>query len=161
MPLQRIHFDISGDVQYSRAFDRYAHEARDLSEPFDDIADQILAMVGEQFGTEGARTGARWRPLSAAYAIWKDREFPGKPMLVREGDMREAALTKAKAVRITDQHLVYEIHDEKAIYHQRGSGHLPQRKLVDLTLLDRRGWDRTFASWLNSLRRGPLRHSRR
>lgn len=57
---------------------------------------------------------------------------------------------------VTPQRLVYEIDDDKAIYHQEGKGHNPARRLVDLTPVQKREWDREFAGWLNRLRRGPI-----
>lgn len=80
-------------------------------------------------------------------------------MLVQTGDMRAAALDRARAVQVTPQRMLYEIRDEKAVWHQRGAGDLPQRKLVDLTMPDRRGFDRILAHWVTGLRRGPLRRS--
>lgn len=155
-----VRFKIAGDAQYSRAFELYSHEANDLSDPFDEIADLVLASVGAQFQTEGARSGARWHPLSVAYARWKEANFGARPILVATGSMRAAALDKAQAVLITAHRMLYEIHDDKAAWHQKGSGRNPQRKLVDLTIADRRGFDRILAHWVNGLRRGPLRHSR-
>ncbi len=159
MALVEISFDIDGDAQYVRAFELLAHEARDLREPLEEIAESLIQAVGRQFLTEGAAGGSRWRPLNPAYARWKDAHFPGRPLLVATGRMRAAALDKRRAVSVGAHRMVYEIHDPKAAYHQRGQGANPQRKLVELDLGVRRSWDRIVAEWVDGLRRGPLRHS--
>jgi hypothetical protein len=159
MPLLNVHFEIAGDAAYSRAFEAMATEATDLREPLGEIADHLVKTVGDQFLTEGARTGRRWHPLSPSYQAWKEAHFPGRPILVQTGHMRAAALDRKRAVALYPDRMVYEIQDDKAVYHQKGSGHLPQRKLVDLGMKDRRAWDRILAEWVNGLRRGPLRRS--
>lgn len=152
MALTRIRFDVAGEVQLSRAFEAAEREARDMSVPLAETGDMVVESVGQQFHTEGARSGAAWPSLSAAYAAWKDSAYPGRPLLVRTGAMRAQALDKARTLTVTARRLVYEVDDPKAIYHQRGEGHLPQRRLVDLTAEDRRQVDRIFANWLNGLR---------
>lgn len=154
-----VRFHLLGERPYERAFEMMGHEARDLSAPFEQIADELLHSVSEQFRTEGTRTGARWHSLSAAYAKWKQERWPGRPILVASGKMRAAAFDRGRAVNISPQRLVYEIDDPKAIYHQRGDGHMPQRRLVDIGAADRRAFDRVFVRWLNDLRRGPLARS--
>lgn len=147
MAYVRVGFDIAGDVQYSRAFDLYGKLASDLSEPLADIGDKLLQAVGDQFATEGAHgLGRRWQPLSQAYAAWKEQHYPGRPILVRTGDMRSAALSKG-ALSVSPRRLTYEVDSEYAIYHQEGRG-VPQRKIVALSNADRRDWDRVFAEYL-------------
>lgn len=157
--LTQVRFSIEGEDQYARAFELMEHEAGDMSDPLEAIGEHIIRTVGDQFLTEGARTGTRWHPLSRAYDRWKDEHFPDRPLLVREGAMRSAALDRRRALWVGERSMRYTIHDDKAIHHQRGDGHMPQRKLVDLGIADRREWDRIFADWLTSIRRGPLRPS--
>ena len=47
---------------------------------------------------------------------------------------------------------------EYALYHQKGvqPRGLPQRRMVELPMSERRNWDRAFADWLNSIRREKL-----
>lgn len=40
--------------------------------------------------------GDRWAPLSKRYAEWKERHFPGAPILVRTGDLK-ASMTQEGA----------------------------------------------------------------
>ena len=156
----RVHFDIDGDAQYSRAFEALEHEARDMSDPLERIADDLLRQIGLQFQTEGAYgLGTVWRPLSREYAAWKEEHFPGRPILVRTGEMREHMLDKPRTVRVTAQRMVYEVASDVPVYHQKGRGHNPERKMVALPGAGRRNWDRILHEWVMSIRRGPIRAS--
>ena len=156
MPLQKIGFSVHGEDQYVRGFEATAEELRDLSEPLSNIGKMLRHDVAEQFLTEGAAgLHGRWRQLNPSYERWKREQGYDGPILVREGDMLRAATDK-RSVTVTPQRMIYEIDDPKAAYHQDGSGHLPQRRLVDLSPVQKRAWDREFASWLNRIRRGPL-----
>lgn len=155
MPLAQFRIDVNGDVQLSRAFEVTEAELRDMSEPLSRIGRDLQREVGLQFQTEGAQSGDPWQQLDTAYEAWKDEHAPagaGLPMLVFSGDMRGAALNP-DAVTVTEDRLVYEIDDEKAIWHQEGRGVVPARKLVDLNQEWRRSVERTFHEWLNAIRR--------
>lgn len=168
MPLEQIKFSIDGEVQYSRAFDMLAAEAGDLSEPLSEIGDSLLNAVERQFDTQGEIGGSPWKALDSAYAAWKLAHFGVKPILVRTGDMKAAALDKHNVV-VTPRKLTYEVKGldedgndlgERAAWHQRGSGNLPQRKIVEMPASERRNWDRLIVAWLNDIRRGPIGRSR-
>ncbi len=157
-----VSFNVAGEGQYIRAFEAYEHELRDLSEPFEDVADHLKRVVGEQFGLEGAHgLGSKWRPLSPGYEAWKDEHYPGRPLLVRTGAMRAAYLVHGTR-ELTHDRLVWGVTDqlddeddriaEYATAHQTGRGVVPQRKIIALNTQDRRGLDRVFVEWLNGLR---------
>lgn len=156
MAVSRMRFSILGDVQYSRAFEVYAGEADDLTEPLQDIAESLRLSISEQFRSEGAHgLGGQWPALNPAYARWKRSVVGDQPMLVFTGEMRDE-MTSQSAFTVSPQRMIYEPNDPKAIHHQRGDGSLPAREMVALNEGDRRSWDRHFATWLNSLRRGPM-----
>lgn len=155
MPLQRITFDLAGDMQYARAFDAMEREADDLSEPLGEVGESLRLSVSEQFRTEGAHgLGSKWKPLNPDYERWKEQHVGPQPILVYSGRMRDAMLSRS-AITVTRQRMVYEpAAPDYAPLHQSGEG-VPQRKMVAVPLSVRRTWDRIFASWLNDLRRGP------
>lgn len=85
----------------------------------------------QQFETEGGFGGERWAPLSSAYAIEKERQYPGRGILVRTGAMRQAASRPRRSVTATS--LTLTIDDAKVEYHQQEdgqTGRLPRRPLV-------------------------------
>lgn len=158
--LTNVRFNVLGEEQYVRGFELMAQEAADLSEPLEDAGEIIIQSVEEQFGSTGSHSGRPWAPLSAAYRKWKAIHYPGKPILERTGEMKRAMIDKQTALFVNKQTLIYEPQGENAdiaAYHQGGSGHLPVRRMVDLTTSDRRAIDRAFVSWTNSLRRGAIR----
>jgi hypothetical protein len=157
--------DIAGEVQYERGFAAMDAELEDLREPLGGVADLLKQSVGEQFASEGGHGGTPWQPLSPAYAASKEERYPGHPILVASGEMRDAFLVKGTR-ELTRSRLVWGVTDQRdsegdaistrAAAHQSGEGVVPQRKIVALTNLDRRGIDREFASWLTHMRRRLL-----
>lgn len=156
-PLQTVRFDVAGDVQYSRAFEAAAEEARDLSDPLGKVGDSVLSSVFEQFRTEGSfGSGGRWQPLSPGYERWKREQVGDEPILVFHGTMRAAMIARS-AVHVTPRRMTYDPHaPDYALRHQQGEGDLPARKMVELPMSTRRDFDRFFADWLNSIRREKL-----
>jgi Phage virion morphogenesis family len=152
-----------GEQVIARQF-RLAEEwSHDLSEPLDQLMDDLIDSVSAQFDTEGAAAaGDPWTPLSDDYGAWKLEHYPGRPILVRDGAMREAMLDRSSAVHVTNDVAVYQPISRIAGYHQAGADwvgpawgrgryphHLPQRKMVDLS----ESWkhehvDRVFARWI-------------
>lgn len=157
MALTQLRFDVLGDTQYARAFETFGREAEDMSDPLQQIGEQLIQSVSEQFRTEGGHSRARWKSLNPTYAAWKEQQVGPEPILVFHGTMR-AFMTSRSALHVSPRRLVYEPSDPEGIaaIHQAGEGSMPKRKMVDLPESDRRGWDRIFAEWLNSMRRGRL-----
>lgn len=159
----RVSFEVAGEGQYIRGFEAMEAELADMREPLGHIADDLKHAVGEQFLSEGAHgTGAPWVPLEPGYAAEKDERYPGNPILVASGKMREAFLVDGTR-ELTAQRLVWGVDDQvdehgdriaiRAGAHQTGRGVVPQRKIVSLTQTERRGFDREFTSWLTHMRR--------
>lgn len=79
----------------------------------------------------------KWKPLSEDYAAWKQRHYPGKPLMVLNGDLKNS-LTKKDDNNIYDPsysnnifRLVLGSQIEYGIFHQVGAGRLPVRRVVD------------------------------
>jgi hypothetical protein len=84
--------------------------------------------MGAQFETEGGWGGQTWAPLSPAYAVWKHQHFPGRTILIREGNLRRAASSPRREA--TPRTLTLWIDDETAAYHQDGTSQMPARPLI-------------------------------
>jgi len=165
--LQRLSVTVAGETQLSRAFDILADDARDLTDPLRETHDYLRGVIGEQFESEGAHGGSRWRDLNASYEERKaERWGDGLPILVASGDMR-AAFLKRQPVELTARRLVIgpspgETNmegvpiEDYALAHQTGEGRMPQRKIVNLTTGDKRGIDRIFAEYFSARARRLL-----
>jgi hypothetical protein len=156
--LQRLALTIAGDVQLARAFDVLAHDAADLHEPLRETHEHLRQVVGEQFQSEGEHGGQRYQDLTPEYAKAKaDRYGDGLPILVASGDLRAAWLAR-QPLQLTSHRLVMGPREGspeavRSLAHQTGAGHMPQRKIVNLTLGDKRGIDRIFVEWSSALTR--------
>lgn len=153
--LKRVSFRVESEGQIERAFELEASLADDMSVPLSRMADVILERVNEQFATEGAHGEAGgWKPLSPNYAKWKARHFPGAPILVRTGKMKQLLLDKGSGVTVTKQSMIYHPMSDYAGYHQRGTVKMPARKPVNLTMADRKAaLNSVFTEWVNEVRR--------
>lgn len=165
-----VEFTVAGETQISRQFELAQSWAADLSEPLNELMDMILENVRAQFESEGSQgEHGVWQPLSDAYGKWKARNWPGRPILVRDGGMKGAMLNRTTAVRVSPDRAVYEPKSRTAGYHQSGADwvgpvfghgeyphHLPQRRMVDLPdTFKHEAVDRTFARWIQrKLREG-------
>ncbi len=151
-----LRFSVMGEEQVARAFEASARDAADMSTPLAEIGEDLRLAVAEQFRTEGAHgLGGKWQPLKTKYAAWKRQQVGDEPILVFHGLMRET-LTSRSAITVTPQRMVYRPegpHDDIAAIHHAGEGDVPQRKIVALTQLEKRSWERTILGWL---RRDPL-----
>lgn len=106
-----------------------------------------------QFDASGAGPSGAWASLSARYGAWKARRYPGQPLMVRTGRLR-ASLLEASADSIVDMSEAIRMRIGTAvpyaIYHQRGGGFLPRRKLVDLTARQNLAFAREFQKYVNT-----------
>lgn len=158
----KITFGIAGETQYARRFDALASEMDDLSDPLAEVRDRLVQTVGQQFQDEGSHgTAGGWDALSDAYARWKADAFPGRPMLVLSGAMRQAFLVDG-TIELTARRLVWGVDDQvdqdgvaivdRALAHQQGQGPMPERKIVALREDDQRAFDRAFVNHIQHLR---------
>lgn len=144
----RLRLELEGETQVSRALVMSEEAMGDLAPAFKVIGQQVQAGVQAQFASQGERGGgSRWTQLNPDYRAWKRAHYPGRPMLVRLGGLKGAMLNPL-SMRATDRGLTYEPRIGYAAFHQRGEGQLPQRRMVQLTAADRRGWERTILQWI-------------
>jgi len=130
----RLSLTIEGQEVLDRSIARFSEDLADLRTMWPDVLKVFHEIEAEQFATQGHGS---WQALSPAYAKEKERDFPGRPILVRTGRMRDA-FTKGGWTRvvIANAHTLGILVDTDYWQaHQFGnqSHGLPQRKVVDLT----------------------------
>ncbi len=88
------------------------------------------ALVSRHF-TRGNQDRYDWAPLTPAYAAWKLKHMPGRPMLVATGELKTAvAGIVHKIIAGGDQAIILFDVPEYGLYHHEGAGHLPRRSPV-------------------------------
>lgn len=144
-----LEFEFYGDVQLSRTLADRAERAEDVRPAWDAIADRFEEAERRQFGSEGTYGSGGWAPLSPKYAAWKARHYPGRPILVREGDLRESLTSRPFGVEVIEPHRMILGSDVvHGGYHQAGSGALPQRRPIELPEQERQEWVRILQRFL-------------
>lgn len=124
----------NGSQQLKRTLVRWTEAITDLRPAYEEIADRFASMELLLFATEGASGGAPWAPLSPGYRTWKERNYPGRPILVRTGDLRRDLTRRPFGIEvITTDTLRVGAKVPYARYHQTGTPRMPRRPPVNLT----------------------------
>ena len=157
----RVSFTVSvlGQMQLDRAIQGRIRATSDLSPAFEKIADDFEETEARQFGSEGGGEGnPRWAPLSAAYAEWKARKYPGARILTASGKLETSLTGGAGSIRTIDP-LRLEVGGSIIVgkgrrwdlgaLHQTGTTRgMPARKPVNLSRNQRHRWMRFLADHL-------------
>lgn len=71
---------------------------------------------GQAFASQGTVFGERWKRLNPMYEYYKDRQFPGQPILVRTGVMQRSfrAKSTANTTTITNKAPYFKYHQSDA-----------------------------------------------
>lgn len=128
----RVEVDVEGTDGYDRRLNQLAAGLADLRPFWPKIVPLWIGWMAAQFATEGAFGGHPWQPLSPDYYAWKQKHYPGKGLLIREGNLRTAASLPERDM--TADSLTLRIVDPKVRFHQEGTGRLPARPLIFDTL---------------------------
>ena len=130
-----IRIELDGDVQLHRSISRFVDNIQDLSPVWGEVRDEFWEIERELFDSEGS-SGASggWAPLSPRYARWKAQHYPGARIMHRHGVLEESLTGPGSGsiVRMRPQELALGSSVRYAGYHQRGTGRMPARKVIDL-----------------------------
>ncbi len=130
-----ISVNLQGRTEVEHALDQWAADVKIPRRLLVDLASDVIALdVAEKF----ANQGPGWKALSPAYAAWKAEHFPGQPILVRTGKMREELLTitKGGASRVQGNRLNLTPKTPYFPVHQFGGRRVPKRQMIDLAALE-------------------------
>lgn len=138
--MTQFSLNIEGEEQVSRLLSRTTERASDLRPFIDWVGDFLPTTMKEQFDSEGGRTGG-WAPLSPDYAAQKALRYGSQPILVASGRMMRSLTTPGAGSinrKIGRDSLEFGTSVPYAIFHQKGTSRMPQRRIIDLTESDRR-----------------------
>lgn len=129
-----VRFEVFGEQQIVRSLTRRSIGALNLRPVWEKIADVFAAAERVHFASKGM---GRWKPLSPAYARWKAWNYPGQPIMVRTGALREQLTQRPFGVeQMSADRARFGTNLPYAAYHQLGgwvSGQPPRRKVISLT----------------------------
>ena len=72
------------------AFSRWSSLMDDWGPTFADVVRLFQMHERQHFDTHGKSTGRKFRKLSEPYRKWKEKNYPGRPILVLRGTLRTA-----------------------------------------------------------------------
>lgn len=119
------------------AFERAGAELTDLGRNVFPLLTPVFeAAEKRQFDAQGAGPVAgSWNPLSEAYAAWKAKKYPGRPILQRTGALLEALTVASSPFAARDFNastfLFGTAGVEYASFHQLGTSKMPARPPFD------------------------------
>lgn len=129
------HATITGDRRVRQLLSEMADRATGVEAAWPGVGDVIAEAMVEQFATDGAYlNGAVWAPLKPPYVRWKiNHGF--NPRKLRKTEAMEASLiSRPMAIeQYRPMSATFGTDDEKAAFHQNGTKHMPQRKIINVT----------------------------
>lgn len=109
---------------------------RDLSPVWQGpVHDIFVTMEKAQFDSTGSYGGEKWMSLSPQYAKWKEKHYPGQPILQRLGYLRESLINEGEGAdwhvfRYGPSFAEYGTKIPYAGYHQFGTINMPPRRPI-------------------------------
>lgn len=142
-----ISLEVNGEEQVKFSLGRMAHALADMRPFWPAFHEVFKAVEVAQFASQGgAGGGGAWAPLSAAYAAWKAVHYPGRPILVRSGALREAMTGGSGHIfEPTPTYVRLGGYSPYGGYHQEGDG-VPQRKPIDISASQEQAFGRAVAA---------------
>ena len=127
----QISFTVDGVVQLSRLVTDLSATVQDWSPALSQSSDDILEFItNDVFDTEGEALGQPWQPLSAKYAVWKEKNYPGQPILQRTGAMRQGFISAVDSSTLTIGNSISYFPYHQSLAPRRV---LPRRAMMQLT----------------------------
>ena len=134
--------------------------------PFDGVASFYIRKnwmdrIDRAFVTKGQSIGTKWKPLSPSYAAWKGRHFPGRPLLVLRGPMKQSLTDESSRNAIYNRkggrQLILGTRIKYAKFHQYGTDKMPARPFfkVDQGLVN--DWAKEMAKDVELAEKGSKR----
>ena len=148
--MMQIEIQTVGDQNFIRRFNRYIEDMRDFTEPFNRIYDDFVEVEKNIFGSEGAPE--RFVQLSDRYKEWKERFFPGLPIMQLHRRLVTSLISRNDSDAIVDIDgrggvATFGTKIPYAHRHQMGTFGMKQRKFIQLTEEIKRRWAKIIQEW--------------
>jgi hypothetical protein len=135
-----IDIEVFGDKQISRHLLRFGERAVRATPLWNSLYRDLQNIERIQFLTEGAHGSGSWAPLAPSTVADKEkRGLP--PWILRASEVLFNSLTGRGALgqirEIGPDFMRFGSEIPYGIYHQHGTVHMPMRKVIDITELER------------------------
>ena len=142
-----LRIDTIGEERFIRGFNRYVEDMKDFSPVFEQIADWFYSEEKRIFAHQGDPES--FVPLSPQYKAWKDKHYPGKPIMQLRGRLIASLAGQADGTvkKIGKMEAEYGTQVPYAHRHQMGTAGMPKRKVVQLTEARKRAIARMIHRW--------------
>lgn len=141
-----VSLEVIGGDKVLQGLAAFQEVVKDLR-PFwrEEFAPRYFRRVQDKFNTSGRSrsasgrfaAGGAWAPLSPRYKAWKEQHYPGQPILVREGPLRESVtwagnhLGPDGVFEAYPRYVVFGTRVKYAKYHQHGTDLMPARPFME------------------------------
>jgi len=142
MPLY-INIELEGVGKISKRINKVTENVKNLRPAFEKVADDFRSTEDKVFRGQGAYgSRAKWKKLSPIYDEWKSRHYPGRPILYRDGDLKNSLASKgANHIEIIKKtSITLGSNDPKFIWHQKGTIKMPSRPPITFTKYQGNKW---------------------
>lgn len=119
----RVEVDIS---EAQEMLEDARERAADLRPVFRRAEKELSAIYTKHFSSNG---GGKWAPLDAEYGAWKSVNFPGRPTLVRSGNLFRS-IERFSIRQIKKQSATFGVNAPVAKFHQYGTWSMPKREII-------------------------------
>jgi phage gpG-like protein len=145
----RFTLTFDGDTQVDRTLARIQHQVEDARPVWADIASRFVRLEQRQFASHGAAASGGWAPLSPAYAAQKAKRYPGQPILVATGALRDSLTRRPLGIEVLEaKAMTIGSGVDHGKYHQNGTDRMPQRRPVEVTETTRRDWVKLIQKYI-------------
>lgn len=119
----RVEVDIS---EAQEILEDARERAADLRPVFRRAEKELSDIYTKHFSSNGS---GKWAPLDAEYGAWKSVNFPGRPTLVRSGNLFRS-IEKFSIRQIKKQSATFGVDAPVAKFHQYGTWSMPKREII-------------------------------
>ena len=122
-----IRIEIQGTEQLSKAFTELSRRIGDLTPVWPRVAQIFYERERQLFDSQGE---GNWVQLSARYGRWKQKHFPGYPLLQRTTEMAVSLTNRSSPFSVLDmrpKNFAVGTSVPYAQFHQTGTSRMPAR----------------------------------
>jgi phage gpG-like protein len=146
----RLYTTVYGEDLINRHLLRFQYRTLNARPAFLAVGKDMFDAMEKQFDSQGSHASGGWEELELSTLAAKSRKGQDPRILHATMDMRDS-LTGPGGGNIfmaDDESLIFGTQDVKAIFHQSGTVNMPQRRIMEFTELEKRGFVHTLQRFI-------------